>query len=473
MAIDLVRHFFDMDGPRYHALLKNVVDACREIEAQAGKQVVVRVYTRADKQGGSALKDLEKVYAACSRPITNENLRKVSDVIGVTVVVQFPDQIEPTLDLIEGKLAQQNINREGARKPHRQTYFATHSVMLSKALAHRDLRCEVQCKSVLHDAWSAKMHDLTYKPHGHLDDRVKSIIESISGSLELIEQQSQIAREMIIARQRLERRPFQASLDVVYNELMRQLLAQWDVQAAKGLAPLREKLEKKRAHLQACAENDPLLTEIHSDIDTACADEATLRTAWLLAVRLAGFRPGPDGARFLEHQVERVMGRLETWVAEGNFTEREVGAVAVGFYVIQDFPRAISYAEKLLARADTLNLSPERRAILKFNKATWLVEQESLRPSKKEARAAIQAEVEQLMAEVLAVVPEDAEIMDTQGMMQIVFGTTKEEVRAGIDKCYEALKTTDAEMAEMAAAYADWHTQAGWRRYFDLAERET
>src|SRR5262245_51895029 len=110
MSIDVVRDFYHEARPNYLILLRTVEAICKELEAKLGKHVVVRVYTRADKQNGNEpLKELEKVYAACPRPVNRENLRSVQDIIGVTVVVQYPDQIESTLDKIRAKLVEKGI----------------------------------------------------------------------------------------------------------------------------------------------------------------------------------------------------------------------------------------------------------------------------------------------------------------------------------------------------------------------------
>ena len=469
--MNTVRKFILDERTRYEGLLEAVRAACLRVERKLGTQTVLRVYSRGSKQGAEGeLKSTGKILAACTRPVSVPNLRKIEDIVGLTIVVQYPDQIDGALDELLAALEPYQIRQE-RRKDHRSAYFATHVVMLSSNSEHRGLRCEVQCKTMLHDAWSAKMHDLTYKPQGALDERVKTLIETTSSAIEQLEQQSQIIRKMILARQSLERRPFQAGLDILYNELVAALEEQRKAVFPDSLTGLREQLDAERTHLETCPANDPLLIALSDQIEAACANEDLLRFAWLLAVRLAGFRADPDHSRFLEDQVELVLERLENWRAQETFTAREVGAIPLGFYVAQDFDRAIAYTDRILERADRLGLSKKRIAHIKFNKATWLTEQECLRPSKPDVRAAVETDVRALMAEVLSTIPNDSSTLDTDGLIDIVFGQSKEIVRRGIQKCYESLSNSPPDEANIAAAYAEWRAQSGWRRYFELAEQ--
>ncbi|MEQ1812144.1 MAG: hypothetical protein ABL889_19610 [Terricaulis sp.] len=465
--MDIVRKFVLEQGPHYISLLESVKTACIAAENEFGKAVVLRVYSRSAKQGGEELKSFRKIYSACVRPISSAQLKKIDDIIGVTIVVQYTDQIERVLAFVADRLTTQNIRQDGKLKPHTETYFATHARFISHSVAHRGLRCEVQCKTMLHDAWSAKMHDLTYKPQGNLDERIKALIESNSAALQHLEKQSEIIRDVILSRQSLEKRPFQASLEALYKGLLAAIEEQRGG-FPKELESIRDKLEEQSEHLQRCPIDDQALHSISEEIASACENDALLRFAWLLAVRLAGFRTGATYSRFLEDQVERVWVHIEDWVAAKQFTERELGAIPLGFYCIN----AVAYAEKILALADSLKLSPTRRQYMRFNKATWLTEQECVQPTKAHVKAATEAEVRRLMAEVLAdAPPDDDAIMDTEGLIDIVFGKTKEDVRRGIKKCNDALAISSPDDANVAEAYAEWRTQAGWRRYFDLAER--
>lgn len=472
--LEKVRQFLKEHEKSYLELLYRVKSACRDVGAELGSQVVLRVYDRTDKQGGEPLKDATKVLDASARPVRKVELKKINDIIGVTMVVQYPDQISLALDRLKVKL--KNDAEQIARKDLKETYFATHATYKSKAVTHSGILCEVQCKTVLHDAWSAKMHDLTYKPLGSMDPRMKGLIEAISLSLEGLERQSQIARDMILSRQAGERKPFQAALIAFLEGVEGELLKRF---TGKGAPP--DPLAELRNAVKDIAKNgdksDELVAEIGSKIQALIESEREAGPAWLIAVRFAGALPGPEAFRFLGNAADALFDSLQSLRDKELITEPEMRAIPIGFYALQDFDRALEHVDKLLAQAGALKLSEECMRILKFNKATWLLERESMRPSKPALAKVIRDEVEALVAQVRPALAmnDDAVIKDTDGLMLIVYGQTKEEVRIGIEMCMAAGEPVEGDELEtaVALAYAEWRNQTGWRRFLELAEIET
>lgn len=472
--LDKVRQFLKEHEKSYLELLNRVKSACKEVGAELGSQVVLRVYDRTDKQGGEALKDAAKVLEASARPVRKAELKKINDIIGVTMVVQYPDQIKLALDRLKAIL--EKDAEQTARKDLKETYFATHATYKSKSVTHSGIMCEVQCKTVLHDAWSAKMHDLTYKPLGSMDPRMKGLIEAISLSLEGLERQSQIARDMILSRQVGERKPFQASLIAFLAGVEGELLKRFIGEGAP-----KDALAELRNAVKDLANNgdksDELVADLGGKIQASIEAELEAGPAWLIAVRFAGALPGSEAYRFLGNAADALFDSLQALRDKEMITEPEMRAIPIGFYALQDFARALEHVDKLLAQANTLKLSEECVRILKFNKATWLLERECLRPSKPSLAKAIKEEVEALVAEVRPIleVNDEAVVKDTDGLMLIVYGQTKEEVRTGIEMCIDAGEPVEGDELEtaVALAYAEWRNQVGWRRFFELAELET
>jgi hypothetical protein len=471
--LDKVRRYLRDQDRSYREFLSIVKMGCQDVAAALGGQVVLRVYDRTDKQGGEPLKDAAKVLEATTQPIRNDNLRKIADIIGVTVVVQYPDQIAVMLDKLKEQLALRQAVEEN-RKALTGAYFAVHATYRSTAVAHGNILCEVQCKTVLHDAWSAKMHDLTYKPLGTMDSRMKGLIEAISVSLEGLEKQSQIARDMILSRQRGEQKPFRASLAAFLSGVEGSLDSRQG-QRDREVVELKREVEAFAAGAaadlrkrRAAQLNEKILRLLENDRTAGCA--------WLLAVRFAMALSQGEAARFLGNAAEGLIDRLAGLRAADLISEAELRAIPVGFYALQDFSRALEYVDRLLDQQATLNLSPDGLNILKFNKATWLLERESLRPSKPAVATAVRKEVDRLLAESKddLTLKDEPGVRDTEGLRLIVYGTTKEEVRRGIDLCMAAGEPVEGDELEsaVAIAYAEWRNHVGWRRYFELAERE-
>lgn len=58
--------------------------------------------------------------------------------------------------------------------------------------------CEIQIKTLLHDAWGAKTHDLTYKPSGKIGAELLTSFELLGNNLANLDQQSDALRQSIL-----------------------------------------------------------------------------------------------------------------------------------------------------------------------------------------------------------------------------------------------------------------------------------
>ncbi|HMG47949.1 MAG TPA: hypothetical protein VK614_10875 [Allosphingosinicella sp.] len=469
--LDKTRSFIAQKGGAYVELIDEVHQVARGIETELGNSVILRVYSRADKQGGQKLKDVAKIADAIEGAVTENALRELDDIVGLTIVVQYPDQLDIVADRLTSALAPIQIEQID-RKDLSGAYYAKHVTYRSARTPHQGLRCEVQCKTMLHDAWAAKMHDLTYKPQGTMDPRLKRLVEAISTTLEGLEQQSQIARDIIVARQNVEQRPFQESLKLLHAELVRTSQGQWAARGAlKGLEGLWSEIDAAEAGTGELdgREFDSLANRIR----VAAANTKSLRVRWILAVRLVAIRIRPERLVLLTDLADMMLDEAADLLQRKYLTQHELRLFPIGFYAVGDFARALEYVDKVLAQADALKLNVESRRALKFNKASWLLERESLRPSKPAVAKKVRAEVDGLLNELRGstALSRHGELDDTEGLLLIVYGTTKGEVRCGIEMCnVAARKAQGAGEQAIANAYADWRTHAGWRRYFELAE---
>ena len=76
-------------------------------------------------------------------------------------------------------------------------YFACHyNVRLRGPSRHRPI-CEIQIKTVLHDAWGAKTHDLTYKPSGRTNRDLIDSFNLLGDTLAQLDRQSDLIRSSI------------------------------------------------------------------------------------------------------------------------------------------------------------------------------------------------------------------------------------------------------------------------------------
>src|SRR5262249_42078249 len=130
---------------------------------------------------------------------------------------------------------------------NRAGYWATHIVCSSRFGAER-LNCEIQVKTILHDAWSAKMHDLTYKPIGVLDPKLNQLMASVATTIESLEKQSVLIRDMIKANWNVEEKTRRAARHEVFTTLLAYGEEFWR-DAGTELNELREEIEAATAEL--------------------------------------------------------------------------------------------------------------------------------------------------------------------------------------------------------------------------------
>jgi ppGpp synthetase/RelA/SpoT-type nucleotidyltranferase len=191
---------------------------------------IYKIYGRDDKQGGMLLKHPRKIRLKFNSFCQDRGLREgslwtVPDIIGFTVVVVFPSDINAVCQIVD-KLIQDkklfNASNEPAaaeeqpaqddsskrratalietrygRALIRDGYFACHyNVRRIGIDAFRPI-CEIQIKTVLHDAWGAKSHDLTYKPSGKISQELILNFNLLGDSLAKLDEQSDLVRRTI------------------------------------------------------------------------------------------------------------------------------------------------------------------------------------------------------------------------------------------------------------------------------------
>ncbi len=132
---------------------------------------------------------LEKI----DRKQYDDPLRQMTDLAGVRVVCQFTAHLaEVEKALRELFLIHERVNKTALLGPDRMGYFGTHYIV-QLAEAHqgprydkiRDLKCEVQVKTILHDAWAQIDHSLMYKAESSIPEKERRELNSVSALLEV------------------------------------------------------------------------------------------------------------------------------------------------------------------------------------------------------------------------------------------------------------------------------------------------
>jgi ppGpp synthetase/RelA/SpoT-type nucleotidyltranferase len=460
----------------YLDLLGKVVECCRTVQAELGSDVVANVYTRPDT-GSGPFKDVRGIVMKLRRQgaRTAQSFVELGDVIGLTVVVQYPDQRDLFFGVLRSRLAGRVKVGEVERHENKNGYFAHHAIC-TRRYGVNTLRCEVQVKTLLHDAWSKKMHDLTYKPGGKLDARLKAMMIANATTIETVEQQSQLIRNMIQGGWDVERDARLAARESVFEQMLHYSGTIWkDLAEAEDIQSLHEAIEAGTEWLPEEAQDSDRLESLLERLEKVGGRPELDRFGWILSGRLASLRP--DDHRLVRAtimHVDRWLTSAPEQLRSGAVTAREVMAVPLMFYLMGQLELSVDYADRLLAN-EAFAFDERTRAKLIFNRANSVVELEYHSPS----QAGGDREELERQARAALVVPGlrdneeiDASILDLEGLIDITFAGTTEQVRAGIVKVGAATAAAKDPERAVSDAYADLNMRRGWRRYFEV-EAET
>jgi ppGpp synthetase/RelA/SpoT-type nucleotidyltranferase len=487
--------YINNNTERYLHLLDIVRAACKRIES-SDRQHVKSVYSRGEKQKNKyelketwkLPKKLLKMRQEQERPAAGKGKRSaakktwfdIPDVIGVTIVVFYPDQIKSILRRVVHELNSQKIVLdEPIRIKTEFGYHADHAVFVSRgSTQHRGLRCEVQCKTMLHDAWATKMHDLTYKPIGYLEPRLELLMQAFGDTLERVERQSEAIRDMILEKWNAESERRRLTHGMLFLRLEE---ANFRRSSSKPAKQIRALVEEHRDDIKLAANaDDKIIESICEKIDDLCSTD--LREGWVLAALLASFRPKPDLVSFLAQHAEAF---LEHASHESNRKEsnNRILSVPLAYVAAGNMDLAVNAYVKLLAAPKVYGLSAEQIRLCKFNHANAMVERHYYDPDESRDGAAdeLRKRVEELLqassasrrigATRLDRELEEASTKDTNGFMKIVFASKPEhakEVSAGIDLCNDARLVAKKHKFDLGEQYCDLHLRLGWRRLMEL-----
>lgn len=468
---EVERFLSDPRKKSYLTLLQAIRSACQEAKAQLGPNVVSRIYGRDDKQSGEIYKSTSKIAAKVrTKRLKNPSFapRDVTDVVGLTAVVQYPDQVSPFIALVSSILQNGNIKARKVEVVEKPGYFATHVDLRSDAVAHSGLWCELQVKTMLHDAWSAKMHDLNYKPSGQIDPRLDSMMRVIANSLEAIEVQSVTLRDLITEQWRIE-----ASWRRAARHKMFELMPAWLATGGSGSAAetLRADLESARDTIQSADADAPLLSAFVERITSL--KETSLRQGWTMAAYLGSLRNDEVHTEFALRSIDDWIAEWPRAVAVGKadgieIPEYELWSAPLACYATGDIDRAIECSRELLKSPHAM--SKHGISVMRINLANFQIEREYFLPTRSpEDRLALKTEIEATISECHELEAADpSPFHDLRGMLMVTFAGSSEEIQQAIKLIERGRDEAPGHEELVAKAYYDLHARLAWRRLLEI-----
>ncbi len=201
---------------RFVDALKLVLEKInKDRENYAHLSCIYNVYSRSDKQRGSELKEPRKIRAKMNNYCADNNLDfykpfDMPDIVALTITVPFPSDVNVVSahfdELIDGR-AFFAVYAKGSVNPFVKTkygsdksqdgYYACHYCLRKRDDALEPI-VEVQIKTLLHDAWGVKNHDLTYKNSTFVDSSTRIQFNELGDALAKLDSLSNRLRDKII-----------------------------------------------------------------------------------------------------------------------------------------------------------------------------------------------------------------------------------------------------------------------------------
>jgi hypothetical protein len=316
------------------------------------------------------------------------------------------------------------------------------------------LLCEVQVKTILHDAWSCKTHGFVYKPSNTLNHHAKELMQSMGDSIQALEAQSENLRLMVNREWMFEKKLRRAAQTAMLYRLVEKEFSDPDL--TLHYRHLHGRITESADFFTSCPIEDDALNAIVKDIKDI-RQQSGLEPAFQLMVLLASIRDGEE-LNPLARQY------LEDWISHSG---KEGGEAALWrssvLYTIGERDGAVSVIRAYLS-APSSNPGCDEFTIwnLKFNLLNFLIE-----AAMQTETAQVQKECEKLRGELGLDGIEGAHerygaVQDTLGAYLIAFAQSEDEIEQGIAKCRNAYDGAATDKAGIA--FQKLHERMGWSK---------
>ncbi len=129
-----------------------------------------------------------------------KSLSEITDLAGVRIITHYSDDVDVVSQIIEEEFEvdfKNSIDKQKMLDPDRFGYLSRHyvvSLLAARAKmpeyeVHKDLKVEIQVRSVLQHAWAEIEHDIGYKIKVEVPDPIKRRFSRLAGLLELADQE--------------------------------------------------------------------------------------------------------------------------------------------------------------------------------------------------------------------------------------------------------------------------------------------
>ena len=136
------------------------------------------------------------------------SLRDITDIAGIRIITFYSDDVDKVAHLIEKEFEvdrDNSIDKRRAMEPDRFGYCSVHYIVgmssnrlkLREYQSYKDLKCEIQIRTVLQHAWAEIEHDLGYKSEIEIPQDIRRNFSRLAGLLEVADNEFLGIREYL------------------------------------------------------------------------------------------------------------------------------------------------------------------------------------------------------------------------------------------------------------------------------------
>lgn len=444
-------------------LMKNRIRELMFLPDAEGK--IYRVYSRGEKQRNQEFKEDWKIAKVVNEIRKGNKEKKVpakpnfpiqdlGDIIALTIVCVYNSDKDVVVGLVKSEIKQKKFIKHHGGPKKEGGYYAYHFVLgLTQC---KGIRCEVQIKTLLHDAWVAKTHDLTFKPQGELDNRLKEQMEILGDTLASIDQQSELIRSMIQEKWFFDKKRKEAAKHVTLLSLKHEKPPEKKAKA-KVYKEILKDLEKNEAIYRETEFGSSQLSKILSKIDSFADDGNYDAYSCHMLANLVCMRRKNDLDNLM-------VDALDRWIAGSSSTIETVTAVGIkglSLFCLGRIEEAIQVTKKALKLAQRNDV--KKWVILGKGNIAYFLSELADTPvgNKLNAEKNARKYINEALKEAKGT-EDEASLKDTLGVVLISFGKTEKDVRQGLQMCKEAFDQNPNK--EVATLYFEIHERRAFHQ---------
>ncbi|CAI0887427.1 GTP pyrophosphokinase [Serratia proteamaculans] len=168
------------------------------------------------------VKEKDSLVRKIARKDSYSHLDDITDIIGIRIITHYSDEVDSISKIIEAEFSidtENSIDKRKTLEPDRFGYLSLHYVislseersMLTEYSNFKNLKAELQIRSILQHTWAEIEHDIGYKSGVGVPHEVRRQFSRLAGLLELGDS------EFINIREKLKNYEERVSLDIKNN----------------------------------------------------------------------------------------------------------------------------------------------------------------------------------------------------------------------------------------------------------------